>query len=431
MKNFLIIVLGKLITSISKKLNLGEGSTWPGHLALKSNPSFIKNIVKKSKTKIVLIAGTNGKTTTGKLITAILKENNSKVIHNDSGANLLNGIASSLLKNVDNNGKINADYAIFEIDENTLPSAIVNTNPHFVICLNLFRDQLDRYGEVDAIAKKWKNSFSKLNNSTIFIMNADDPLIANIASGIQKKIYYFGLENKQLVIKEEQNAADSIYCPNCQNKLEYEDVYFAHLGNWKCYHCESRRPKLDISEYKYYPLFGTYNIYNTLASVMFATLNNIPLDRITQAFKKFKPAFGRQEKINYKNTDFYLYLSKNPTSFNESLRTVNNLNSTVLLLILNDRIPDGRDISWIYDIDFEKLLKKNQKIIISGDRAYEMALRIKYADIIKDYLVFDDLNDAVNYIIKKYQFQSTNIYALPTYSAMLELRKILTGKKIL
>lgn len=429
MKNFLIITLGKLLTTVSKKLNLGEGSTWPGHLALKSNPSFIKDVIKKSDTKIVLIAGTNGKTTTGKLITAILKENNLKVIHNDSGANLLNGIASSLLKKTDKYGKIDADYAIFEIDENTLPNAIKHTNPDFIICLNLFRDQLDRYGEVDSIAKKWKEAFSKIGSKTVFVMNADDPLIANIASKIEKKVYYFGLDNKQLGIKEKQNAADSIYCPNCQNRLDYETVYFAHLGDWRCDRCKIKRPKLDISEYSHYPLLGTYNIYNTLASVKITKLNGIPSDKIAKALRKFKPAFGRQEKIEYKNTNFYLYLSKNPTSFNESLRTVNELDSSYLFLILNDRIPDGRDISWIYDIDFESLLNKDQKLIISGDRSYEMALRIKYADITNDYVVFEDLNKAVDFITDNYQ--SKNIYALPTYSAMLELRKILTGKKIL
>jgi len=189
MNNLFSIFLGKFIIFISNTLNLGSGSTWPGHIALKINPNFIKNIISKSNTKIIIVAGTNGKTTTGRLITSIIRENNKTFLQNKAGANLINGLASTIIKGSSINGKLNKDYLIFESDEFALPEVINQTNPDYVICLNLFRDQLDRYGEIDSIAKKWHASFENLSNKTTLILNADDPQIAYLSEN-------YGLRNR-------------------------------------------------------------------------------------------------------------------------------------------------------------------------------------------------------------------------------------------
>jgi UDP-N-acetylmuramyl tripeptide synthase len=428
--NFLALFIGKFISKISKRLNLGHGSTWPGHIALKLNPNFVNDVLKQSKTKIILVTGTNGKTTTAKLLQTILEENNQKVFLNASGANLLNGIASSIILKSALTGKLYFNYAIFEVDENTLPQIIEKLEPDFIIALNLFRDQLDRYGEINTVAKKWKDAYRNLNK-TEFILNADDPQIAYLGDGLDSKTHYFGLNDQKFEYKEQQHAADSILCPKCGIKLTYDAFYFSHLGKWKCENCQLKRPNPDLESFQYYPLLGTYAIYDTLAAVLTTQILGLSNEQIGKALKTFKPAFGRQEitEINGKKTQ--LFLSKNPTSFNESLRTINANKTRNLLLVLDDRIPDGTDVSWIWDIDFETLINKNTKLYLAGDRVYDLALRLKYASVnFPKENVFENLEKAIRRGLDKTN-NSDIFYILPTYSAMLETRKILTGKKIL
>ena len=341
----------------------------------------------------------------------------------------MNGIASSLILKCNLFGKINADFAIFEVDENTLPLFTSTIEPDYIIALNLFRDQLDRYGEIDTIARKWKEAYSKLDKTKL-VLNADDPQIAYLGDGL-KNVYYFGLQDKRFETKLQQHASDSILCPRCSNRLNYEVFYFSHLGRWKCPNCKLERPTPLVSNLKFYPLLGTYALYDTLAAVLTANFLGQKTKDIDNALKQFKPAFGRQETIKIGNKNVKLFLSKNPTSFNESLRTINSLNAKNLLIILNDRIPDGTDVSWIWDIDFETLIKKNMNLYLAGDRIYDLALRIKYAEIkIPSAKIFENLEDAISEGINETKV-SQIFYILPTYSAMLEARKILTGKKIL
>jgi len=427
--NFIIFVLGKAISRFSKTLSLGHGSTWPGHIALKLNPKFISDAFKNSKAKVILVTGTNGKTTTSKLLQIILEKNGKKTFLNVSGANLLNGIASSIILNSSFMGKINADFAIFEVDENTLPLITKKIEPDFIIGLNLFRDQLDRYGELDSIAKKWQETYKDLNHTT-FILNADDPKIAYLGNSV-KKVYYFGLNDKTLEIKEKQYASDSITCPKCGSKLSFSAYFFSHLGIWECPHCRLKRPKILLSDFSYYPLLGTYAKYDTLAAVLTTKVIGVRNATIESALKLFKPAFGRQEQLIMNKKNVQLFLSKNPTSFNESLRTINENHAKNLLIVLNDRIPDGTDVSWIWDIDFETLLSKKSLLYLAGDRVYELVLRLKYAGIdIQERNIFENLSLAIDSGLK--ETKATEIfYILPTYSAMLETRKILTGKRIL
>ncbi|HZJ18306.1 MAG TPA: Mur ligase family protein [Patescibacteria group bacterium] len=427
--NIILIYLGKLLSFLSKLANLGNGSTWPGHIALKVNKKFIENILEKSNTKIIIIAGTNGKTTTAKLIKSILEENKNSVFHNYSGANLLNGIASSLILESSFLGKLDREYAIFEVDENVLPLILDIVLPDYILCLNLFRDQLDRYGEVNSIAKNWKKSLNNLTPKTTLILNADDPAVSYLGKTTKVSVKYFGINDKNLAINDVQNAADSVYCLNCNLRLNYKEIYFSHLGNWLCLNCNNKRAKIDLDNSNVYPLKGTYNRYNTLASFLLAKSLGLSDKIILTALKKFKPAFGRQEIIKYKDKNVQIFLSKNPTSFNESLRTLNDMNGKNILFVLNDNIPDGQDISWIWDIDLENLIKNDQNITVSGKRAYDMGLRIKYSDI-KNFKIDSNLKKAFLFAINNTK-KSDTLYVFPTYSAMLDVRKILTGKKIL
>ena len=451
--NFLLIFLGKLTFYISRFFNLGNGSTWPGHIALSVNKIFIRDIIKQnSKLKIILIAGTNGKTTTGKLLQAILEKNGEKVFQNEAGSNLLNGIASSLLLHSSILCKVNYDYAIFEVDEATLPLVLKEINPDYLILINLFRDQLDRYGEVNTIAKKWGEAIRHLLPKTKLILNADDPQIAYLGKSrgvvaespsrwnrIDTSVFYFGLNDKTLHHKIRQHAVDSTYCPKCDSKLSYKSIYYSHLGDWECKNCKLKRPNLDLSSIEYYPISGTYNRYNTLAAVLLAKQIGIEQSKINTALRGFTPAFGRQEILNINGKIVQIFLSKNPTSFNESLRTIAGLKAKSVLFVLNDRIPDGRDVSWIWDVDFENYIKGFKAITVAGDRCYDLGLRIKYAtqnsnvktqNYNSKVKIYDNLNEAIKVALNQL-VKSETLYILPTYSAMLEVRKILTGKKIL
>lgn len=431
MVNFFLITFGKLTAKISRLLNLGSGSTWPGHLSLWVNPNLIQDLLKRSKVKIILIAGTNGKTTTGRLIQTILEKNNKKVFQNQSGANLLNGIASSLINSSNFLGRVKADFAIFEVDENTLPLVLKEITPHTLIILNLFRDQLDRYGEVNTIAKKWGEAIQRLSKETTLILNADDPQIAYF--GNKRNALYFGLEDKKINRGLKQHTADTTSCPNCNAKLIFERIYFSHLGVWRCSSCQKHKPTPTITSFSTYPLSGIYNQYNTLAAVLFAKKIGINDFEIKTALKTFKPAFGRQEKITIDGKRVQIFLSKNPTSFNQSLRTIKNLGGKNLLFVLNDRIPDGRDVSWIWDTDIESDIDYFKTISVSGDRCYDMGLRIKYAssfEIKNSFQIEGDLKRAIRKALKQMP-KTEMMYILPTYSAMLEVRKILTGRKIL
>lgn len=427
--NLLLIWLGKLIIWFSSKFNFGSGSTWPGHIALNLNRNFSKELLKNSKVKVIIIAGTNGKTTTAKLVKTILVENGKRVLHNESGANLENGLASTLIKGSNIFGKLNYNFLIFESDENTLPLILKKINPNYLILLNLFRDQLDRYGEIDSISKKWMDSVQKLNKTTL-IANADDSTIAYIALKSNLRKAFFGLDNYKGRTKTIPHGADAIYCPNCNRDLAFEFINFSHVGKWNCPNCGLQRPKLNISKFNYYPLAGAYNMYNTLAAVLLARSLNLEDVQISRALKKFSPAFGRQEKLNVEGKKVQLFLSKNPTSFNESLKTITDLGAKNIVIVLNDRIPDGKDVSWIWDTNLGPF-KKLSRIYLSGDRVWDITLRTKYAlGNLKNVQAFESLGLTLSKALKETPKNQT-LFVLPTYSAMLEVRKILTGRKIL
>ncbi len=425
MLNNTLIAIGKTLSKTSRLMNRGNGSTWPGHIALKGNKQFIKQILDASKIKIIIVAGTNGKTTTAALIKTSLEHNGFTVLQNDSGANLLNGIASTILLNTNVSGKLNHDYAIFEVDENALPLILKQVTPDYLLLLNLFRDQLDRYGEVNTIASKWKDAIKNLPEKTKLILNANDPQIAFL--GNDYTATYFGIENAT-DNQTPQHAADSIYCPRCNEKLTFKATYFSHIGDWYCKHCKLNRPQITKSLAAECGLSGIYNQFNILAATLVLKQTGLTEKQIGNSLLDFKPAFGRQEIIKYKDKNVQIFLSKNPTSFNQSFTAIRDQGAKTLLIVLNDRIPDGRDVSWIWDVDLPGIENFSQ-ILLAGDRVYDMALRVKYEDY-KNYQTFENLEEAIESGTHA-TAQNETFFILPTYSAMLEVRKILTGKKIL
>lgn len=440
----LIIFTGKLISFISRIFNLGSGGTWPGEVAVRFKPDILQDFSSQLLKGSILVVGTNGKTTTTLMIKKILEENGTKVIYNTSGANLLNGIVSSFIQNATGNGKINADWGVFEIDENTLPIVLkLIKSPKLkliIVFLNLFRDQLDRYGEVDVIAEKWGKALNEMPGETKIILNADDPQIAFLGKGVKGEVIYFGLNDPKLFLKEKEHATDSIFCLNCTSRLSYEGIYYSHIGIWKCEKCGEKRPKPDISEWKS-PLAGVYNQYNTLAAVGVAKLLGITDKKVNLALADFSPAFGRQEEFEINGKKIKIFLSKNPAGFNESLRTVISLGAKEMLFVLNDRIPDGKDVSWIWDVDFE-MLPFYVTPVVSGDRAYDLALRIKYSRPVHrlpknavsepetPILIYENLKKALEFCLDSSNKKET-LFIMATYSAMLDVRKILKGRKIL
>lgn len=449
----LIIIIARIVSFVSRVFNIGMGGTWPGEIALRLKPDILTILSRQIKEGVILISGTNGKTTTTHLIRALLAGDGKKVIINRSGANLINGVVSALITECNIRGQLKADYAVFEVDENSLSGVLKFIKflklKVVIVLLNLFRDQLDRYGEVDVIAQKWTKAIQLLDLKTTLILNADDPQIAYLGIKSRAKVRYFGLSDKKDFLGQREHATDSTFCPKCGQSLSYKGIFFSHLGIWKCLKCQFARPQPEIISQA--PILsGKYNKYNTFAAVLAARECNIKQEIVNKALNEFKPAFGRQEEFVIQGKKIKVFLSKNPVGFNESLKTVIEEGARILLIILNDRIPDGRDVSWIWDVDFE-MIPDSVRIVVSGDRVYDMALRMEYANQVESrksiksesaesekfevckvqsLIVESELKNALKKGLEQIK-QGEMLYVLATYSAMLDIRKILKGRKIL
>lgn len=445
----LIIGLAKFILYLINLFKFGEGSTWPGHIVLLLNTNFISetfNNKRNKNIKTILVAGTNGKTTTVKLLEHFFKKKSVKVFSNETGANLLNGLTSTIIKNIDFSGKLNFEVAVFEVDENTLSLVLDQLKPWVIIILSLFRDQLDRYGEVNSIVLKWEKTLRKVSKKTHIFLNGDDAQLVYLGRKTKANVHFFGISLLQMTKREIPHDVDSIYCPHCSEKLKFRVIAYSHLGDFLCENCGFKRENVtDFSGLKIkYPLLGKYNIYNFNAVLLLLkTIFNISVEEVNEYFSDFQPAFGRQEEINLKARKIIFLLSKNPAGFNQSIETLNQLEGQQnVVLLLNDRIPDGRDISWIWDVDFILLNRSAKRIFVSGDRAFDMGIRLKYdlsqikktmidknAYVINENIfIVRSLEQTIDLILKKTRKKEA-IFILPTYSAMIEIRKLLTGKK--
>ena len=441
----LAIALARSVSAAVRLSGRGAASVFPGSLARKLQPRTLELLAKQVRKGIVLVAGTNGKTTTSLLLRAMLEGAGYRTIHNATGANLENGLATALIDAADWTGQIHQDVAILEVDENVLPKVLPKIRPRSLLALNLFRDQLDRYGEVDTIARRWLDAIA-VTPGTAVVLNADDPTLSHFGQellerwgGDLSRVRYFGLNEPDRYLSAIPHAVDSIYCPRCGQSLQYAGVYLSHLGDFHCTNCgfEKSPPHRASADWPQI-LVGLYNKYNTLAAVETADLFGVDELTAREAIATFKAAFGRSEELTVSGTPIRILLSKNPVGTNETLRTVVELTAErphppTVLLALNDRAPDGKDVSWIWDTDTEGLARSGATLVVTGDRAYDMALRLTYSHtesaIANPVAVETDLKAAINRAIAATPPGET-LYILPTYSAMLEVREILTGRAI-
>lgn len=382
-----MLVLSILITKISHFLirlfTRNPGLTWPGHLVLTLFPDILRHPAFSLSKGYIFVSGTNGKTTTAKLITHILKAQNTKVVTNKSGANLLNGIVTELLLDKSIFGTSHADIGVIEVDEFNLTLLLKYIEPRVLVLLNLSRDQLDRFGETDTILERWKESVAHLKLNTTLVLDSTQDVFKEFTTLFRGTILYFN------------------------NSLEKNLTY---------------------------PLKGDFNVKNINAATTVVTSLGIKKTKCFTALLSFDAAYGRGEKLFYKNTFYTLFLAKNPASFNNNLDILAQsdfLDTATCLFVLNDAIPDGRDVSWIYDIDATKIKTAlvNKNIFISGTRAFELALRFKYACV---NVVIENVDcNLKNVLAKITALKVKEVVVFPNYSAMLQSRKILTGKKIL
>ena len=429
----LAVIIARVITFGVRRLGLGAASVLPGAIALRLYPQLLSVLCDQISQGIILVCGTNGKTTTSLLIKNILKLQGYKVVHNQTGANLVNGLVTALMNQTNWRGQLTAEYGILEVDENVLPLVVDIIKPEFILALNLFRDQLDRYGEVDNISQRWQQAILRLNPNTIIILNGDDPTLAYLGKNLTQQVLFFGLNQPELYLDNPPFATDSTYCPSCGKALDYQGFYLSHLGDFNCANCSFTKPNLAINSQEWAQiLMGVYNKYNTIAAALLALQIGIKPITINQAITEFKAAFGRAEELTIDNKKVKILLAKNPVGMNETLRAVQQANqgeNTVTLIVLNDRTPDGTDVSWIWDVDTEQLTKLQGKIIVSGDRTYDLALRMEYSNPSPKHLIVEDnLKKALKIALDATE---TTLYILPTYSAMLEVRQLLTGTKII
>ncbi|MBE9188804.1 Mur ligase family protein [Gloeocapsopsis crepidinum LEGE 06123] len=433
----LAVLTAKTVTFAVRSLKLGAASVLPGEIARRLQPQLLQLLSRQVKHGVILIAGTNGKTTTSLLLRTMLERQGKRIAHNATGANLENGLMTTLLANTDLVGKLDVDYAILEVDENVVPKVVAAIEPRIILCLNLFRDQLDRYGEVDSISQRWGKAIATLPPDTVVIPNADDPTLSYMGQQLPQKVLFFGLNEPEHYLEEIPHAVDSIYCPSCGHSLDYQGVYLSHLGDFCCPSCGFHKAPVAINSQEYPQiLIGLYNKYNTLAAVLAAQQLGVDEATIRDTISNFQAAFGRAEELHINGKHVRILLSKNPVGMNETIRAVNQVRQqssqlAPVLFVLNDRIPDGTDVSWIWDVDTEKLVDQGGTFIVSGDRVYDMALRLRYSqqeDL--QLIVKENLRDAIATALEHTPADQT-LHILPTYSAMLEVREVLTGRKIL
>jgi UDP-N-acetylmuramyl tripeptide synthase len=436
--------LARLVRAASRRSGRSGGTTAPGRLLLRLSPGSLKRMAGQLEAGSMLVSATNGKTTTSAMIAACLEQAGRPVVHNRAGSNMAWGVATALL----DAGREPGQLGLFEVDEAWLPSVADQLEPRLLLLSNLFRDQLDRYGELELLADRWADLVARLDGRARFVLNADDPLVADLGRE-RKGVMYFGVEDDSQALPDMQHAADSKHCRNCGAAYAYEAVYLGHLGRYRCPSCGRTRPAPQVAATRVrldgmrgsrvelrtphgpleleLPLPGLYNVYNAVAAAASVLELGVPPATVGEALAGFGGAFGRVETIPMDGRRVSILLVKNPAGANEVLRTLTLEDGTLdLWLALNDRIADGRDVSWIWDADFEVLAGRVRRATCSGTRAEEMALRLKYAGIDAELAVDRELERSLDAAVAS--AAGEQLYALPTYTALLELRDLLARR---
>jgi UDP-N-acetylmuramyl tripeptide synthase len=450
--------LARAIGAASRASGRGGGTTLPGRVLLRLEPEAIAELGARLRGGTTIVSATNGKTTTAGMIAAALAADGRSPVHNRAGSNMTWGVATALLEQ-------RGEEGLFEVDEAWLPRVTEQLQPALIVLGNLFRDQLDRYGEMEALAGEWGRAVASRAGLTDFVLNADDPLIADLGRDADERpragVTYFGIDDHSQALPQLQHAFDAKHCRRCGHPYVYEAAFVGHLGHYSCPNCGAQRPRPDVAAIRIellgmdgsrstvrtpagevelrLPLPGLYNVYNALAALSAGLRLGIEPQRIAAALSDIRAAFGRVETIAVGDTDVSILLIKNPAGANEVLRTLAleaEQAPVDLWIALNDRTADGRDVSWVWDADFELLAGAVRRVVCAGTRAPEMALRLKYAgwpeERIESIPAIDaSLDAAVDFLPPMGSTKSTarpRLFALPTYTALLELRKLLADR---
>lgn len=445
MKKTAAILAAKLVKSASR-IKKTAATAAPGYLAERIDPGLLKKLGDINfPDGVVLVTGTNGKTTTTKVLADVLDNADISVINNRAGSNLSRGVISSILTESNVRGFARARVGLFEVDEAYVPEVVAALQPKMVVVTNLFRDQLDRYGELDSIANKFRQAFKQLRSTTL-VLNADDPLVASLGMKLSGsvKVMYYGISDKTAFrALAHDHTADSIVDPFSGEILQYSHRYFGHIGLYTTKSNTFTRPKPQIDVTKVQKatnkgikievktttelnsvsvnLSGNYNIYNVLPAFALAQLFKIDSSLIVQTLSHLSAAFGRTEAMQINKTKLDLYLIKNPTGFNQVIQSFIQSDTTCpLLLAINDNIADGRDVSWLWDCAIEDFARRRGPVIVTGSRAIDMQLRLVYAGYRGKIVLEPDGKKALKKAIN--MTKSNRIIVLPTYTAMLALR---------
>jgi UDP-N-acetylmuramyl tripeptide synthase len=437
---------GKVAGLVSRRIGHG-GTALPGLVAERLDPLLLSHVGGQLGLGAVLVTGTNGKTTTARMIAAAGSAVGLHVLHNRSGSNLIRGLTATAVKEAGWRGTLPAPahtIGVLEVDEATLPQAVSALHPRAVVFTNLFRDQLDRYGEVDSIAAIWRRGLDLLDPTATVVVNADDPSVASLGEHYSGQVLSFGVDDIRLAGGSE-HAADSRWCASCGGEYSYSALYFGHIGLWSCPQCGRQRSRPQISATCVdlhpgevsrmraetpmgsinvdLPLDGLYNVCNALAAIAGGIALGLPLQALESALSGFDAAFGRQERMTVRGREVRLLLCKNPAGVNQVLRLiVSEPGPHDLLILLNDGIADGRDISWIWDVDYELLVGHVDRVVVSGQRASDMALRLKYAGLGDSLVVDPDPRVAAERALALVP-AGGSLSVLPTYTAMLSVRE--------
>ena len=441
------LTAARAVGAASRASGRGGGTTLPGRMLLRLAPDALGRLG-GDLSPTTIVSATNGKTTTAGMIAAALEAAGRHPVHNRAGSNMTWGVATALLEQ-------HGDEGLFEVDEAWLPKVAAELEPTLLVLGNLFRDQLDRYGEMESLAGGWSEIVAARTGRTRFALNADDPTIADLgrdeSSEAREGVVYFGIEDASQALPELQHAFDAKHCRRCGHPYAYERAFVGHLGHYSCPSCGATRPRPDVAAtaielrgmsgsevtlrtpqgemHLRLPLPGLYNVYNALAAVTAALELGVPAGTIAGALETLRAAFGRVETIDVNGAQLSILLIKNPAGANEVLRTLlleAGREKLDLWIGLNDRIADGRDISWIWDADFELLAAGVRQVTCAGTRAPEIALRLKYAGWPENAIeVVPEVEGSLDRALAA---APDRLFALPTYTALIELRKLLAAR---
>lgn len=440
------ILAGKIASWLSRTRG-HRGSSLPGLIARKIYTGSLRDLAARVRGGIIVISGTNGKTTTTNMVAGILNDAGYKVIANREGANLITGVTTSFIMSAGIGGNIDCDYAVLEVDEASMPVVLEEITPRVVVLTNFFRDQLDRYWELDKIIGVIRDSLHKHKRTTL-ILNADDPLVAQFRKTAGLPVIFFGLGLQERSTKISTQIREAKFCPFCGTALAYDFFHYSQLGTYHCPGCKFKRPgpRVEALEPRVIDGFngcrllfdkrevslaiqiqGIYNLYNALAAFSVGLHLGVDVRTILDSLGQYQPVIGRMERFTYKGKHAFLSLVKNPTGFNEGLAALRAAKGTKdVFIAINDNDADGRDISWLWDVDFEILSLDHAsylRFVCSGSRGEEIALRLKYAGVpVEKITVNRDMHLAIKSTLAD---RAGTSYLFSTYTALWPVHKVL------